>query len=408
MNYQELQRAKEQFPLRSLEKDYSAIYKRRAEFVRKFNRNKIASMTLDEYVIGKEKKDTFCYILERSLAQLGNFTGSTSKKFGVYYGKEEKDYVFIKKFGKSAKEAFANIKQEILALLEAGEAEDYDAMINSPISTMFKGKILSTYFPEKYLNILCEDHLDHYLRHLDLDNKDLMKQDPIYKRKALLEFKNKDADMKKWSVNMFATFLWRDYPKAPIKDENRAVHPMEREMEFPTVEDYTFVNMELVVTKGTENKKAPSSHSSVDYEKEAHKYKLLGDRGESIVVQAETKRIKEELSISIKDAKRKIKWVSRESDAYGYDILSVNKDGTPRYIEVKATSRKCGDMDFYYTANELEMAKKYGKDYYLYVVYEIMTEYPKIWIIQNPFIEKEKLELKPIKFKVKLCAKQKD
>ena len=60
MNYQELQRAKEQFPLRSLEKDYSAIYKRRAEFVRKFNRNKIASMTLDEYVIGKEKKDTFC------------------------------------------------------------------------------------------------------------------------------------------------------------------------------------------------------------------------------------------------------------------------------------------------------------------------------------------------------------
>ena len=367
-------------------------------------------MTLDEYVIGKGKKDSFCYILERSLARLGNFTGSTSKKFGVYYGKEEKDYIFIKKFGKSAKEAFANIKQEILALLEAGEAEDYDAMINSPISTMFKGKILSTYFPEKYLNIFCEDHLNHYLKHLDLDNKDLMKQDPIYKRKALLEFKNKDADMKKWSVNMFATFLWRDYPKEPIKDEDRVVHLEERELEFPTVEDYTFVNLEIVKSKVKENKKAPSSHSSIeiDYEKEARKYKILGDRGESIVIEAETKRIMEELSISNKAAKRKIKWVSRESDAYGYDILSVNKDETPRYIEVKATSRKCGDMDFYYTANELEMAEKYGKDYYLYVVFEILTKYPKIWIIQNPFIDKEKLELKPVKFKVKLCAKQKD
>ena len=27
---------------------------------------------------------------------------------------------------------------------------------------MFKGKILSTYFPERYLNIFSEEHLDHY------------------------------------------------------------------------------------------------------------------------------------------------------------------------------------------------------------------------------------------------------
>lgn len=26
--------------------------------------------------------------------------------------------------------------------------------------------------------------------------------------------------MKKWSINMFAVFLWSHYPKAPLKSEN--------------------------------------------------------------------------------------------------------------------------------------------------------------------------------------------
>ena len=114
-----------------------------------------------------------------------------------------------------------------------------------------------------------------------------------------------------------------------------------------------------------------------------------------------------DFSISESKAKKLIKWVSRESDSYGYDIRSVNGDKTPRYIEVKATQRNVGDMDFYYTENEYETAKRFGRDYYIYVVFEILTPYPKIWVIQNPFDAGVGIKMKPVKYKVQLSTSNK-
>ena len=116
----------------------------------------------------------------------------------------------------------------------------------------------------------------------------------------------------------------------------------------------------------------------------------------------EKQRIQETFKISELEAREKIEWVSKKGDHFGYDIKSINDDGSPRYIEVKATGAACGNMNFYYTANELEASKKYGNNYYIYIVYEIMTEHPKIWVIQNPFKGENKLELIPVKYRVPL------
>ena len=147
-----------------------------------------------------------------------------------------------------------------------------------------------------------------------------------------------------------------------------------------------------------------TSSKSPDYEAEAASAKELGDRGEHIVMEAEIERLMNERGISKMKASKLVKHVSRESDSYGYDILSVNPDNSPRYIEVKATQGKVGDMTFYYTANELATAKKYSKAYYLYIVYEITSKKPKIWVLQNPFL-KDKLKLVPIKYRVNLKTK---
>lgn len=405
MNLFEFEKAKELFRIKSLEKEYSKLYNKRKATVKTFTKNRLANLLIDDYVQGKGNRDSFCYILERDLAELGNITGSTAIKFGVYYDKHNKEYAFSKKYGSNYKEAFKNIKKYILELLEAGEHKDLEAIVKNPISTMFKGKILSTYFPEDYLNIFAEEHLDHYLKMLDLDTKILMSKDPIYKRQALLEFKNADKDMRNWSVNMFAVFLWGHYPKAPIKDGETAIECKER-IDFPTPDKIGFVNMEQTFQERTKNE---LSHiiPPADYEKEARIHKVLGDRGEYMVLMAEIERVAKELSISTTEAKKKIKRVSLESDSYGYDILSVNEDGTPRYIEVKATQRKCGNIDFYYTAHELSTAHKYRENYFIYIVYEIMTSYPKIWILGNPFIKNNSLELQPVKYKVKVCAEKK-
>jgi len=407
MNYQELQEAKQTFRLHALEKEYKPLYKAREAFVKKFTPAKIASMKIDEYVQGKQSKTSFCYVLERTLKMLGNIAGQYATKFGVWYSAEEQQYKFEKRQGDNYTEAFHRIQKSIVELLEAGEEHDYDRIISIPLNSIVKGKILSTYYPEDYLNIFSKDHLDYYLKALDLDTADLMKSDVLHKRDALLEFKNKDKDMRKWSVNMFAVFLWSHYPKSPAKADEMAVQAKDDEPVFPTLEDVSFVDLQLASGAQTTIDKPHSVTPSPDYEKEARKYKKLGDRGEYIVIQAEIQRLMNELLITEAKAKKLIKWVSRESDAFGYDIQSVNKDKTPRYIEVKATQRKVGDMDFYYTENEYETAKKYGKDYYIYVVYEILTPHPKVWIIKNPFEKGDGVKMRPVKYKVQLSTTKK-
>ena len=407
MNYQELQQAKQTFRIHTLEKEYKSLFKIRDEFVRKYNPAKIAAMTIDEYVQGKQSKTSFCYILERTLKGLGNMSGQYATKFGVWYSKEKADYSFEPRLGANYKEVFKRVKVSILNLLESGKAHDYEEIINNPLNALFKGKILSVYYPDDYLNIFSNDHLNHYLKAFDLDTADLMKQNVLYKREVLLKYKNSDKDMKKWSNDMFSVFLWSHYPKAPLKNDEVAVVSREEEIEFPTLESISFVDLRLAKGESISYTKPHSGKPSPDYEKEAKKYKKLGDRGEYVVVQAEVKRLMKDFSISESKAKKLIKWVSRESDSYGYDIRSVNGDKTPRYIEVKATQRNVGDMDFYYTENEYETAKRFGRDYYIYVVFEILTPYPKIWVIQNPFDAGVGIKMKPVKYKVQLSTSNK-
>ena len=57
------------------------------------------------------------------------------------------------------------------------------------------------------------------------------------------------------------------------------------------------------------------------------------------------------------------------------------------------------------TENEFEKSKEYGKDYYIYIVYEIRSIEPKIWKIQNPFLYGD-LTMRPVQYKVSIHAKR--
>lgn len=64
----------------------------------------------------------------------------------------------------------------------------------------------------------------------------------------------------------------------------------------------------------------------------------------------------------------------------GFDIRSTENDGTKRYIEVKARAQT-GEIAL--TQNEWFKAKRFGKDYFLYVVYNAASK-PQIHVIQDP------------------------
>lgn len=406
MNYFELQQAKETFRYVSIEKERQEYYRAREAFVEYFTLKRIAKMTIDDYVIGNKNDASFCYRIERELGPLGNITGQWSTKFGVWRSSETGEYKTEERLGKDYKKVFDIVKNQIIELIKAGQNNDVTSIINNRLNSLFKGKILSTYFPEEYLNIFSNGHLNYYLVSLNLDTKELIKSNPVIKRQALVDFKNSDEDMKYWSMDMFALFLWSHYPGDPKRKNEIAAKPKLTQPEFPPIGKIEFINLEMASggASGIKGKPKATSGKSPNYESEAARAKQLGDRGEHIVMEAEIERLMHERSISKTKASKLAKHVSRESDSYGYDILSVNPDGTKRYIEVKATQGKVGDMTFYYTANELATAKKYGKAYYLYIVYEITTKSPKIWMLQNPFL-KDKLELVPIKYRVNLKTK---
>ncbi|MBE7446173.1 MAG: DUF3883 domain-containing protein [Planctomycetia bacterium] len=64
----------------------------------------------------------------------------------------------------------------------------------------------------------------------------------------------------------------------------------------------------------------------------------------------------------------------------GFDIRSTDKNGTTRYIEVKARAESgCVAQ----TQNEWFKAKRFKDDYYLYAIMNAGKK-PELYIIQNP------------------------
>jgi hypothetical protein len=260
------------------------------------------------------------------------------------------------------------------------------------------------------LNIFSEEYLNHYLTELDLDTKELTMSDPVYKREALIEFKNQDPIMKKWSVDVFAYFLWAEYPGTPPKEDatnGGTADPLAyyKTPNFPPNPHAEFITMHMIPPPAsiasTRGRGASQGHSNVDYEKEARELKKLGDRGEKIVMDLESKRLKD---AGRSDLAKKIERVSLKSDSYGYDIFSFENDGTEKYIEVKATRSRVGAANFFLTVNEFKTALQCN-NYFIYMVYDIMSRYPRVWCIKNPFKPENNDVVKiPVNYRVSINA----
>lgn len=410
MNIHQLREAQARYEneLDTIKKIRKPLYALRSSFVKHFNENEIIKMPINDYVIGVPHLPdsfNFCYGLERRLDGLGRIIGATAFKFGIYYGRIKSDandeYRFANKFGSNKNDAFTNVKHSLLDLIENGRIKNLDLLAKNNLSPMFKGKILSTYFPDKYLNVFSDDHLSHFLVQLDLDTKKLMRSDPIFKREALVKFKNEDIVMKDWSIDLFANFLYNEYPGRPINEKATKPSILDDYTEpiFPPNPEASFIKQNILPFDQTKGSQQKVIRGKKDYEAEARKNKKLGDRGEKIVMDIEDYRLK---NLGREDLAKKIKRVSLESDSYGYDILSFEENGEERYIEVKATTAKTGHADFFYTANEFTTAQKLD-NYFIYMVYDVTSSNPKIWPIANPFNPENKDVVKiPVNYKVSI------
>lgn len=389
-------------------KDFKNLEKIRQDFLTKFPLDKIKDITVEQYVVGGgNSKTSFCYILENKLEKLGNIHGSRADKFGIYFGKikgdEQLKYRFVRKFGNNEKEAFSNVKKALIDLLSAAEIDDLVSVRDNILSPMFKGKILSTYYPEKFLNIYARDHIEYFLNILGIPY--IANEDEVFKRQALMNFKNNDRVMAKWTVYEFAMFLYNKFGRPTKKEEvpEELREYVDHSREYPEISKVNGRFVELTISQRVADSQKEVSNNigkKIDFEREQRIHKLLGDRGENVVFNLEKQNLKDN---GKSDLANKVKWVSKESDSFGYDILSYEMNGEEKYIEVKATTRPATDSAYFnISINQYNKAKQL-KNYYFYVVFEAKSTIPKVWPIKDPLQHENKgLTITPSNFKVNI------
>ncbi len=115
--------------------------------------------------------------------------------------------------------------------------------------------------------------------------------------------------------------------------------------------------------------------------------KEIGDKAEICVMSYEQKRLKNNSKLL-----NRLEHVALKNVSAGYDILSWERttdisEEIPRYIEVKAVPADTNR--FYWSSNEINMAKKYGELYCLYLVPRIKNNFliNEIRIIRNPIVK---------------------
>ncbi len=119
-----------------------------------------------------------------------------------------------------------------------------------------------------------------------------------------------------------------------------------------------------------------------DLKKKIDLNNLHGEAAEHLVLNYELQRLANHPNIQL------VKIISEVDVCAGYDIVSFNNLNScipDRYIEVKSYSDEC---TFYISRNEIETAKKYLTNYYLYLVdRNRIDEFDyQPFIIQNPYL----------------------
>lgn len=126
------------------------------EFLKNWSVDKVKSMTLEQYTQSGDKS-TFTYWVEFGTRDIADIRGSTALKFGIYNRKEttkkliangiiyDKHYAWYSKYGSTKDDAFQTIKSNIVKIITAVQAKDFDSISQIDISPMVKWKIAFLY-----------------------------------------------------------------------------------------------------------------------------------------------------------------------------------------------------------------------------------------------------------------------
>lgn len=311
----------------------------RGIFIREFPLQSLSKMTLSKYVIGQQDYTSFCYLVEAGSRAWANIQGATARKFGVYYGRTKSDptrkYRFADRFGTNEKEVFVAVKSALLDLVALGAEDrpDFKTIDANPLSQMFKAKILSLYYPDRFLAVCSSEHLEQIAGDLGLASG----QPSSEYQNLLLKIKRHNPVTRTWSAPKFMAYLYATY-----MDVDR---PIESPIEKPRAKRHKRVDFEEI-----QKQRAEIGRKAEEYALEWEKERLAGAGLEHLIIKIDDRR-------------------SRPS--YGHDFLSWSAKDVPRCIEVKCVAKQVDGHRFFLSENEHETSrsKEHCAGYYFYLVF---------------------------------------
>ncbi len=312
----------------------------RGEFLQAFPLSSFRNIKLNDYVIGLQKP-TFCTYVEVRTRAWASIQGATARKFGIYFGRTKTDpskkYRYPPRFGETQGKAFSAVKKALqdIVILGAEKNLDFTAIDVNPLSQMFKAKILSLYFPDRFLNVCSENRLVELGVQLGYG-----KGRPISEyQHLLLKAKLLNASTRVWSNPKFTAFPFSNFVCGNRKPVSGVQKPHKK------------------------------SHKKVNFEDIQLQRSKIGEAAEVYALEWEKQRLVGaglcEFVSAINDR--------RDRPGFGYDFLSHTSPKKHRFFEVKSVGKVSGGegFRFFLSDNEKSVSESVGHrdEYFFYLVF---------------------------------------
>ena len=188
-------------------------------FIEKFPLITLKDLSIDEYCAGTDE-NSFCYWLEFKKIGFG-IGGGNASKFGIYTTRNKGDVVYANSYGKnktflddkSANEYYSELLSKIVKALEFAKNDQIELIreLKVPIWNMVLQKILSHYFPEKFLTIGSPDVIIKCAKELGLDAIDLSRENSIQINYECKKTLSNSSTFSEWPYHKIGTFVWQAF-----------------------------------------------------------------------------------------------------------------------------------------------------------------------------------------------------
>jgi 5-methylcytosine-specific restriction protein B len=222
----------------------------REDFVRRFPKEKLSKMTLEEYAgeYSDENFFSFCHWLKFKTKDLGDIHDGNNSKFGVYWNRDNQKWEWNRYLQSSnAQLAFKKLKDGLVQLIEKADLKDFSSLnYISTVKYFVRTKTLYLYFPEEFLPIIYSRHTDGFLKYFNQTPQDNYHD----KNRQLLIFLKSQPEFSGFDTLQMMRFLYRLLPQREQDSPDVDIEVISKTMNPQNLKSIQHL---LTITKLTKN-----------------------------------------------------------------------------------------------------------------------------------------------------------